>query len=169
MATKLPKLEGAGTAKINIRGEWFTDNNPVTMVNVYYNITYKMSTVLQVLINSSFQLQQSYSWAQRVQSPPYLQPLCDLPWDWVPGPLYMCYQNSFFFLLIFLWKCETIPVLLKPSQTITQCSYHPRVLTGLCSMASLLLLAFLSKECWDPAIFLSNSSFQSSGKNYAKL
>lgn len=36
MATKLPKLEG--TAKINIRGEWFTDNNPVTMVDVYCNL-----------------------------------------------------------------------------------------------------------------------------------
>ena len=36
MATELPKLEG--TAKINIRGEWFTDNNPVTMVGVYYNL-----------------------------------------------------------------------------------------------------------------------------------
>lgn len=103
MATKLPKLEGAGTAKINIRGEWFTDNNPVTTVNVYYNITYKMSTVLQVLINSSFQLQQSYSWAQRVQSPPYLQPLCDLPWDWVLGH-YTCATKTLFFFFLFSYE-----------------------------------------------------------------
>lgn len=68
-----------------------------------------------------------------------------------------CATKTLFFL-IFLWRRETIPVLLKPSQTITQCSYHPRVLPGLGSMASLLLLAFLCKECWDPAIFLSNGT-----------
>jgi len=36
MATKLHWR--AQLTKIRQRGEWFTDNNPVTMVDVYYNL-----------------------------------------------------------------------------------------------------------------------------------
>lgn len=112
-----------------------------------------MSTVLQVLINSSFQLQQAIAEPKGYEVHLTCNHFVIFLGIGSRGH-YTCATKT----LILLWKRETIPVLLKPSKTITQCSYHPRVLPGFGSMASLLLLAFLCKECWDPAIFLSNGT-----------